>query len=120
MSCSNGDDTDSNDIALGYVLGTVNQNKDPERLRTLMTDELDAQTTDVELADTLRCIPISLVDVLVGREVQRDGDTATITATYEVSSAEGGDDTRRLERVWEFQRVEDGWLLSGLPSCSYA
>lgn len=55
--------------------------------------------------------------VILDRQVTIDGDTATVTVTLEVAI---NGETREIERVWEYQRVDDTWVLSAVPDCIFS
>ena len=61
----------------------------------------------------------SAVDDLtvVDRQIDIDGDTATVTVTLDVG-IDG--ETSRVERVWTYERVDGNWFLSDVPDCLFS
>ncbi len=53
---------------------------------------------------------------VLDRDISIDGDSATVTVTLEVA-IDG--DTGEVERVWDFEKVDDAWVLSSVPDCLF-
>ena len=54
---------------------------------------------------------------VVEREIDIDGDTATVTVTLDIT-IDG--DTNQVERIWTYERVDGVWLLSEVPDCLFS
>ena len=111
-----GDETDQADeadvVAAAEDVLAACQDRDLDRLRDRMGDggdQLRDQDRDRLWADD------DAEFELLSTSVESDGDTATVTAVVEVT-VDG--ETTEVERVWVFERDEDGeWVLTEVPDC---
>ncbi|RIK35164.1 MAG: hypothetical protein DCC58_20790 [Chloroflexi bacterium] len=116
--------TDATEADTGAVEEAVDavvlvlQQRDRDRLRDLTGDQLRQRVRDQELDQLQTCIPEGATVEVLGRQVTIDGDTATVTVTLQLTSADGK--TSTSERVWTFERQADGsWMLAELPDCPF-
>lgn len=93
-------------------LAVVCADQDRDRLRDLSGDGTKNRVRD---RDPL----FSSVDdlVVVDREVDVDGDTATVTVTLDVT-IDG--ETSQVKRVWTYEKVDNVWVLSDVPDCLFS
>lgn len=90
--------------------------RDRDRLRDTLDPDLGDQVRDRD-RDRLFADDDVTFD-LVSRTVEVDGDTATVTAVFDVTD---DGETTQVERVWVFERTDDGtWVLTDVPDCLFA
>lgn len=88
-----------------------------DRLRDLTGQALRDRARDQDYDHLMECVPENAAIELISREVEISGDTAAVTVTFEVTR---DGETYEVERVWEFERSEDGtWLLTEFPDCPF-
>jgi ketosteroid isomerase-like protein len=111
------DDTAAVNAAVDDVLVAIRQH-DRDRLHDLSGDRLRDRTHDADREHVVNCLPEGASVQIVSRDVTITGDTATVTVTFEVTTADGA--TQTVERVWTFARQPDGtWRLAELPECPF-
>ena len=111
------DDSAAVSAAVDEVLVAI-QERDRDRLHDLSGDQLRDRTRDADRDHVVNCLPEGASVQIVSRDVTITGDTATVTVTFEVTTADGA--TQTVERVWTFARQPDGtWRLAEMPECPF-
>ena len=93
-------------------LVAVCEDQDHARLRDLSGPGVQDRIRDQDNVFNEDLENITVLD----REVSIDGDSATVTVTLEIT-LDG--ETSEAERVWEFEKVDDVWVLSAVPDCTF-
>ena len=93
-------------------LVAVCEDQDHARLRDLIGPGAQDRIRDQDNVFNEDVENITVLD----REVSIDGDSATVTVTLEIT-LDG--ETSEAERVWEFEKVDDVWVLSAVPDCTF-
>lgn len=92
------------------------QDRDRDRLRDRLDDELADEVRDRDRDRLFAADDVTIE--LVSRTVEVDGDTATVTATFDVTR---DGETTQVERVWVLELADDGtWVLTEVPDCILA
>lgn len=89
---------------------------DRDRLHDITGDHLRENLREQDMDHLASCIPEGTTISVVDQKVEVAGDTATVTITLELTTADGTKTT--VDRTWSFEKDADGvWRLSELPEC---
>lgn len=111
-----GDDAAAVGEAADEVLSAI-RDQDRDRIHDLTGDQLRQRIQDQDFDQLATCLPDGASIEMLSRTVETDGDSATVTVTLQVTDDSG---TSQVERVWEFERQDDGtWALTELPDCPF-
>lgn len=114
-----GADQPPDDPGLQYVMDTLGEDMDVDRIRELMTRQLRDRTSQDELATAVLCFPPALTVAHTDTDLEVEEDRARVIAEYTVTGAGAAEEERVITRVWEFELVDANWRISGLPDCPY-
>ena len=94
------------------LVATCND-RDHARLRDLSGAGIQDRIRDQDNVFNNDVDDIAVVD----RRVTISGDTALVAVTLEIVI---NGETREIERVWKYQRIDDAWVLSAVPDCIFS